>query len=224
MYSDSTNNPILNAVDDSVFPERYYVAAHKSGTVSYEGNGNRIPIGSIVPDSTGSAKNVQKPWYVNAFVQYKLGTAEETNSKKRALLGNPNTISEPVTGNPGVILYVPVTFQHPTIKYPSITKADSSKTILYTNWGSCAPTYLPSTYPRKIDDASFFLAYYGGRAPNVWNINLIKYNVYDVLPDIATGKTELLVDAKDKKKYAGDTVFKQFFMDYVKKIGFYNGS
>ena len=22
----------------------------------------------------------------------------------------------------------------------------------------------------------------------------------------------------------GDTVFKQFFMDYVKKIGFYNGS
>lgn len=24
--------------------------------------------------------------------------------------------------------------------------------------------------------------------------------------------------------YAGDTVFKQFFMDYVKKIGFYNGS
>ena len=24
-------------------------------------------------------------------------------------------------------------------------------------------------------------------------------------------------------EYAGDTVFKQFFMDYVKKIGFYNG-
>ena len=24
--------------------------------------------------------------------------------------------------------------------------------------------------------------------------------------------------------HAGDTVFKQFFMDYVKKIGFYNGS
>lgn len=224
MYSDSTNNPILNAVDDSVFPERYYVAAHKSGTVSYEGNGNRIPIGSIVPDSTGSAKNVQKPWYVNAFVRYKLGTAEETNSKKRALLGNPNTISEPVSGGPGVILNVPVTFKHPTIKYPSITKADSSKTILYTNWGSCAPTYLPSTYPRKINDASFSLGYYGGRAPDVLNIDLIKYNVYDVLPDIDTGKTELLVDATDKKTYAGDTVFKQFFMDYVKKIGFYNGS
>ena len=224
MYSDSTNNPILNAVDDSVFPERYYVAAHKSGTVSYEGNGNRIPIGSIVPDSTGSAKNVQKPWYVNAFVRYKLGTAEETNSKKRALLGNPNTISEPVSGSAGVILNVPVTFQHPTIKYPSITKADSSKTILYTNWGSCAPTYLPSTYPRKINDASFFLGYYGGRAPDVLNIDLIKYNVYDVLPDIDTGKTELLVDATDKKTYAGDAVFKQFFMDYVKKIGFYNGS
>ena len=224
MYSDSTHNPILNAVDDSVFPERYYVAAHKSGTVSYEGNGNRIPIGSIVPDSTGSAKNVQKPWYVNAFVQYKLGTAEETNSTKRALLGNPNTISAPVHGSGGVILYVPVTFQHPTIKYPSITKADSSKTILYTNWGSCAPTYLPSTYPRKINDASFSLGYYGGRAPDVLNIDLIKYNVYDVLPDIDTGKTELLVDATDDETYAGDTVFKQFFMDYVKKIGFYNGS
>ena len=25
-------------------------------------------------------------------------------------------------------------------------------------------------------------------------------------------------------EYTGDTVFKQFFMDYVKKIGFYNGS
>ena len=25
-------------------------------------------------------------------------------------------------------------------------------------------------------------------------------------------------------EYAGDTVFKQFFMDYVKKIGFYDGS
>ena len=25
-------------------------------------------------------------------------------------------------------------------------------------------------------------------------------------------------------EYAGDTVCKQFFMDYVKKIGFYNGS
>ena len=39
-----------------------------------------------------------------------------------------------------------------------------------------------------------------------------------------TGKTELLVDATDDATYAGDTVFKQFFMDYVKKIGFYNGS
>ena len=224
MYSDSTNKPILNAVDDSVFPERYYVAAHKSGTVSYEGNGNRIPIGSIVPDSTGSAANIQKPWYVNAFVRYNLGTAEETDSKKRALLGNPNIISSLVHKNEVDNRYIPVTFSHPTIKYPSITKADSSKTILYTNWGSCAPTYLPSTYPRKIDDASFFLGYYGGRAPDVLNINLIKYNVYDVLPDIATGKTELLVDAKDKKTYAGDTAFKQFFMDYVKKIGFYNGS
>ena len=47
---------------------------------------------------------------------------------------------------------------------------------------------------------------------------------FNVLPDIDTGKTELLVDATDKKTYAGDTVFKQFFMDYVKKIGFYNGS
>ena len=219
MYSDSTNNPILNAVDDSVFPERYYVAAHKSGTVSYKGNGNRIPIGSIVPDSAGSAENVQKPWYVNAFVKYNLGTAEETNSQKRALLGNPNTISSLVHANYVANMYIPVTFPHPTIKYPSITKADSSKTILYTNWGSCAPTY-----PRKIDDVSLFLHYYGGRAPDVLNINLIKYNVYDVLPDITTGKTELLVDAKDKKTYAGDTVFKQFFMDYVKKIGFYNGS
>ena len=223
MYSDSTNNPISNAVDDSVFPERYYIAAHKSGTVSYEGNGNRIPIGSIVPDSTGSAKNVQKPWYVNAFVRYKLGTAEETNSQKRALLGNPNTISAEVHYKDVAKVYVPVTFPEPIIKYPSITKEDSSKTILYTNWGSCAPTYLPSTYPRKIDDASFFLGYYGGRAPDVWNINLIKYNVYDVLPDIDTGKTELLVDATDET-YEGDTVFKQFFMDYVKKIGFYNGS
>ena len=25
-------------------------------------------------------------------------------------------------------------------------------------------------------------------------------------------------------EHAGNTVFKQFFMDYVKKIGFYNGS
>lgn len=34
----------------------------------------------------------------------------------------------------------------------------------------------------------------------------------------------VLVDATDEETYAGDTVFKQFFMDYVKKIGFYNGS
>ena len=228
MYSDSPNNTIWTAVDDSVFPERYYVAAHKSGTVSYEGNGNRIPIGSIVPDSTGSAENVQKPWYVNAFVNYKLGTAEETNSQKRALLGNPYITSSSVWKSKLTEQQkkqTTVEFPKPVINYPSITKADSSKTILYTNWGSCAPTYLPSTYPRKIDDSvSFFLSYYGGRAPDVWNINLIKYNVYDVLPDIATGKTELLVDAKDKKTYAGDTAFKQFFMDYVKKLGFYNGS
>lgn len=39
-----------------------------------------------------------------------------------------------------------------------------------------------------------------------------------------TGKTELLVDATDDATYTGDTTFKQFFMDYVKKIGFYNGS
>lgn len=45
-----------------------------------------------------------------------------------------------------------------------------------------------------------------------------------VRTNLHTGKTELLVDATDKKTYAGDTVFKQFFMDYVKKIGFYNGS
>ena len=32
-----------------------------------------------------------------------------------------------------------------------------------------------------------------------------------------TGKTELLVDATDAETYAGDTVFKQFFMGYVKK-------
>ena len=34
----------------------------------------------------------------------------------------------------------------------------------------------------------------------------------------------VLVDATEEETYAGDTVFKQFFMDYVKKIGFYNGS
>ena len=86
-------------------------------------------------------------------------------------------------------------------------------------------TYVLTKYvPKENRWCIVFLAYYGGRAPDVWNINLIKYNVYDVLPDIDTGKTELLVDAKGKETYAGDTVFKQFFMDYVKKIGFYNGS
>ena len=45
-----------------------------------------------------------------------------------------------------------------------------------------------------------------------------------VRTNLDTGKTELLVDATDDATYAGDTVFKQFFMDYVKKIGFYNGS
>ena len=80
-------------------------------------------------------------------------------------------------------------------------------------------------YPKVIQGShQFFISYYGGRAPDVLNFDLIKYNVYDVLPDIDTGKTELLVDATDEETYAGDTVFKQFFMDYVKKIGFYNGS
>ena len=45
-----------------------------------------------------------------------------------------------------------------------------------------------------------------------------------VRTNLDTVKTELLVDATNKKTYAGDTVFKQFFMNYVKKIGFYNGS
>ena len=232
-HSDSTHNQILNAVSDTVFPERYYVAAHKSGTVTYNGVdrddgtigvdiGYRIPISSIVPDSTGSAENVQKPWYVNAFVRYKLGLLEETNSDKRAFLGNPNTVSG------GVSTSMPnryVKFPEPIIEYPSITKEDSSKTILYTHWGSFERAYLPSMYPKVIQGVNtFFLSYYGGRAPDVLNIDLIKYNVYDVLPDIDTGKTELLVDATDEETYAGDTVFKQFFMDYVKKIGFYNGS
>ena len=34
----------------------------------------------------------------------------------------------------------------------------------------------------------------------------------------------VLVDATDEETYAGDTVFKQFFMDYVKRLDFYNGS
>ena len=38
-----------------------------------------------------------------------------------------------------------------------------------------------------------------------------------VRTNLDTGKTELLVDATDAETYAGDTVFKQFFMDYVKK-------
>ncbi len=235
-HSASKYNPILNAVDDNVFPERYYVAAHKSGTVSYMGVdredgtigvdiGYRIPINSIVPDTTGSVENVQKPWYVNAFIRYKLGTLEETNSDKRALLGNPNTVSESVYDPNRIMSERPVKFPKPVINYPSITKEDSSKTILYTHWGSFDRAYLPSMYPKVITErANFFLSYYGGRAPDVLNIDLIKYNVYDVLPDIDTGKTELLVDATDEETYAGDTVFKQFFMDYVKKIGFYNGS
>ena len=235
-HSASKYNPILNAVNDNVFPERYYVAAHKSGTVSYLGVnredgtvgvdiGYRIPINSFVPDSQGSAENVQKPLYVNAFVRYKLGTAEETNSDKRALLGNPNTVSESVYDPNRILSERYVEFPKPEIKYPSITKEDSSKTILYTHWGSFEAAYLPSTYPKVIQGAyAFFLSYFGGRAPDVLNIDLIKYNVYDVLPDIDTGKTELIVDATAEETYEGDTVFKQFFMDYVKKIGFYNGS
>ena len=35
--------------------------------------------------------------------------------------------------------------------------------------------------------------------------------------NLDTSKTELLVDATDEETYVGDTVFKQFFMDYVKK-------
>lgn len=235
-HSASKYNPILNAVSDSVFPERYYVAAHKSGTVSYLGVdredgtvgddiGYRIPINSIVPDTTGSVENVQKPWYVNAFVRYKLGTLEETNSDKRALLGNPNTVSESVYDPNHKMSEILVKFLKPEINYPSITKEDSSKTILYTHWGSFERAYLPSMYPKVLREANnIFLSYYGGRAPDVLNIDLIKYNVYDVLPDIDTGKTELLVDATAEETYEGDTVFKQFFMDYVKKIGFYNGS
>ena len=45
-----------------------------------------------------------------------------------------------------------------------------------------------------------------------------------VRTNLYTHKTELLVDATAEETYEGDTVFKQFFMDYVKKIGFYNGS
>lgn len=45
-----------------------------------------------------------------------------------------------------------------------------------------------------------------------------------VRTNLDTRKPELLVDATGEETYAGDTVFKQFFMDYVKKIGFYNGS
>lgn len=235
-HSASKYNPIINAVNDIVFPERYYVAAHKSGTVSYLGVnredgtvgvdiGYRIPIDSIVPDTIGSVENVQKPWYVNAFIRYKLGTLEETNSDKRALLGNPNTVSESVYDPNQVMSESHVEFLKPAINYPSITKEDSSKTILYTHWGSFERAYLPSMYPLVLRESNnIFLGYYGGRGPDVLNIDLIKYNVYDVLPDIDTGKTELLVDATDKKTYAGDAVFKQFFMDYVKKIGFYNGS
>ena len=45
-----------------------------------------------------------------------------------------------------------------------------------------------------------------------------------VRTNLDTGKTELLVDATDDATYAGDTTFKQFFMDYVKKDRIYNGS
>ena len=121
MHSDSTNNPISNAVDDSVFPERYYVAAHKSGTVAYRGiymddgtigvdRGYRIPINSIVPYTPSSVENVQKPWYVNAFVRYHLGVEEETNSDKRALLGNPNTVSGG-GGDPRVFFVYRIVFE-----------------------------------------------------------------------------------------------------------------
>ena len=228
-HSASKDNPILNAVEEGDWPDRYYVVAHKSGTEIYPDDADNhewvMPIHSIVPDTPGSVENVQKPWYVNAFIRYRFDIADETNSDKRALLGNPNTVSGYVYGNYMGSPYIPVKFPHPVINYPSITKEDSSKTILYTHWGSYNHAYLPNMYPEVIQGrTTLSLAYYGGRTPDVLNIDLIRYNVYDVLPDIDTGKTELLVDATDKETYAGDTAFKQFFMDYVKKIGFYNGS
>ena len=225
-HSDSTYNPILNAVGSGALPNMSYVAAHKSGTVDYHYNNVfTIPISSIVPYTKSSVENLQKPWYVNAFVRYELGNAAETNSDKRAFLGNPNTVSGWVYGTYMGETHIPVKFPEPVINYPSITKEDSSKTILYTRWNSFERAYLPSMYPNVISGKiPFSVNYYGGRAPDVLNIDLIKYNVYDVLPDIGTGKTELLVDAKAEETFEGDTAFKQFFMDYVKKIGLYNGS
>ena len=225
-HSDSKYNPILNAVGSGGLPNMYYVAAHKSGTVNYYyKNVFTIPINSIVPYTKSSAENLQKPWYVNAFINYNLGIDEELNSDKRAFLGNPNIVSGLVYGNYMGKDFIPVEFPEPVINYPSITKEDSSKTIMYTRWNSFERAYLPSMYPNVIaGKIPFSVNYYGGRAPDVLNIDLIKYNVYDVLPDIDTGKTELLVDATAEETFEGDTAFKQFFMDYVKKIGFYNGS
>ena len=225
-HSDSKYNPILNAVGSGGLPNMYYVAAHKSGTVNYYYNNVfTIPINSIVPYTKSSAENLQKPWYVNAFINYNLHIDDELNSDKRAFLGNPNTVSESVYDPNLMMSERPVKFQKPVINYPSITKEDSSKTIMYTRWNSFERAYLPSMYPKVIDGKiPFSVNYYGGRAPDVLNIDLIKYNVYDVLPDIDTGKTELLVDATAEETFDGDTAFKQFFMDYVKKIGLYNGS
>ena len=225
-HSDSKYNPILNAVGSGELPDIFYVAAHKSGTVNYfDKNVFTIPINSIVPYTKSSVENLQKPWYVNAFINYNLGVDEEINSDKRAFLGNPNIVSGWVYGNYMGKNFIPVEFPEPVINYPSITKEDSSKTILYTRWNSFERAYLPSMYPNVITGKiPFSVNYYGGRGPDVLNIDLIKYNVYDVLPDIDTGKTELLVDAKAEETFEGDTAFKQFFMDYVKKIGFYNGS
>ena len=224
-HSDSEYNPILNALGSGALPNMTYVAAHKSGTVNYYfSNVFTIPINSIVPYTKSSVENLQKPWYVNAFINYNLGN-EEINSDTRAFLGNPNTVSGWVYGNYMGESFIPLEFPEPVINYPSITKEDSSKTILHTRWNSFESAYLPSMYPKVINGRiPFSVNYYGGRAPDVLNIDLIKYNVYDVLPDIDTGKTELLVDAKAEETFEGDTAFKQFFMDYVKKIGLYNGS
>ena len=224
-HSESKYNPILNAVGNGALPNISYVAAHKSGTVNYGSSVFKIPINSIVPHTKSGVENLQKPWYVNAFIDYNLDGAAEINSDSRAFLGNPNIVSEYSYYNLRDTPYISVVFPAPVINYPSITKEDSSKTILYTRWNSFERAYLPSMHPTVIKgEIPFSVNYYGGRSPDVFNIDLIKYNVYDVLPDISTGKTELLVDATAEETYEGDTVFKQFFMDYVKKIGFYNGS
>ena len=47
------------------------------------------------------------------------------------------------------------------------------------------------------------------------------YSYFDYEGTDTTIQTDILCVSTE---YAGDTVFKQFFMDYVKKIGFYNGS